>query len=121
MTHIWLPRQNGASRSTPRAYIIGMAIFRLMTLMLLLAVPAVAQEEVPDFSPDGVLASPIEPAPPSEDGRNPAPVESPPLLQAAPPELDRGPVTGYGPGGLEAMPGAPLNAPYLGAPFAIGR
>ncbi len=92
-----------------------------MTLMLLLAVPAMAQEEVPDFSPDGVLASPIEPAPLSEYGRNPAPVESPPLLPPAPRELNQGPVTGYGPGGLEAMPGAPLNPPYLGAPFSIGR
>lgn len=92
-----------------------------MTVVLLLAVPAEAQEEVPDFSPDGVLASPIEPAPPSEYGRGAAPVERTPLLQAAPRELNQGPVTGYGPGGLEAMPGAPLSPPYLGAPFTIGR
>jgi len=89
--------------------------------MLLSAVPAVAQVEVPDFMPDGVLASPIKPAPPSEYGRNPAPVGRPPPLRPAPRELNQGPVTGYGPGGLQAMPGAPLNPPYLGRPFTIGH
>jgi hypothetical protein len=98
-----------------------MPLLRVLTVMLLLAVPALAQEEVPDFRPDGVLASPITPAPPSEYGRNPAPVEGSPPLQTPPRELNQGPVTGYGPGGLEAMPGAPLSPPYLGRPFTIGR
>lgn len=90
-------------------------------MMLFLAVPAAAQEEVPDFVPDGVLASPIKPAPPSEYGRGPAPVRRSPALRTPPRELNKGPVTGYGPGGLQAIPGAPLNPPYLGRPFTIGH
>jgi hypothetical protein len=99
----------------------GMLLLRPLTIVLLLAVPAAAQEEVPDFMPDGVLASPIKPAPPSEYGRNPAPVRRSPPPGTPPRELNQGPVTGYGPGGLETPPGSPLNPPYLGRPFTIGH
>jgi len=100
---------------------IAMLALRPFAIVLLLAAPAAAQEEVPDFMPGGVLASPIKPAPPSEFGRNPAPVQRPPPLQVPPRALNQGPVTGYGPGGMGVMPGAPLNPPYLGRPFAIGH
>ena len=89
---------------------------RPLAILLFLAAPAAAQVEVPDYEPGGVLASPIRPAPPSEFGRDPAPVQRPPPLRVPPRELNQGPVTGYGAGGMQPMPGAPLNPPYLGRP-----
>jgi hypothetical protein len=46
----------------------------------------------------------------------PAP-ESPHYAPAA----NFGPVTGYGPGGMGAMPGAPANPPYSGGGFGGRR
>jgi hypothetical protein len=52
---------------------------------------------------------------PGEYGRAPAAVAPTPTLPAAVPPANPGPLTGYGIGGMQQMPGAPPNPPYTGS------
>ena len=54
-------------------------------------------------------------------GRAAPPVYAPPpTATAAPRDVNTGPVTGYGAGGMQTPPGSPVSPPYTGAPFVPG-
>src|SRR6266851_4812836 len=72
------------------------------------------------FVPNTVLPNPTSGAASSFSSVSPLP-SRPPLFQMAPPSVsegqigaapNRGPITGYGPGGMARLPGSPRNQPY---------
>jgi hypothetical protein len=77
-----------------------------------------ASDDPPSIIPvPGVptVAPPIQGSPQTRQPYVYSPGPSPPTSQYSQP-LNRGPVTGYGPGGLAQPPGAPSNPPFHYAP-----
>jgi hypothetical protein len=90
----------------------------LASVLMTSVVPFAFADEGPfKTNPEEVPAEqripPYLPSPPPLPQQSPSPVFTPgpaPHSFAAP--ANPGPVTGYGTGGMQAMPGAPANPPY---------
>jgi len=86
--------------------------FRIsLVLLVALALPALAQDNLPWKTNPGDIP-PYAPAPPPLPPPHPAPVFTPPPPQPPAAAPTPGPVTGYGTGGMQQMPGAPANPPF---------
>jgi hypothetical protein len=103
------------ARRTVRNY-LGIAA---LALLLLCARQAAADEPepfdtLPGSVPPDLRVPPYLPAPPPFPPSPGLPVEPAPPASAPAfaPGLPPGPVTNYGTGGMQALPGAPPNPPY---------
>jgi hypothetical protein len=76
--------------------------------------PVLTEPPLTPIQPPPPLGEVIAPAAPGDYGRGAAVTAAPPPLAGPSPPSNPGPVTGYGTGGMEAMPGAPPNPPYTG-------
>ena len=74
--------------------------------------PMAVPPSLPDIPP--VMPSIYSQHPPPGLPHYPAPTASPGQFAPAP---NPGPITGYGPGGMAPMPGAPPNPPYSYGPL----
>jgi hypothetical protein len=93
-------------------------MFRKVLLALsIFALPALADDTLPfktnpgDIPPDRRIPPFAPAAPPLPQPHN-APIFTPPPPQPPAVAPIPGPVTGYGTGGMQAIPGAPPNPPF---------
>lgn len=97
----------------------------MMAGVILLAIAAPFAAQAADVETGEPMALPT-PVPDVPSVRPSAPVDGlantpAPMSPYYAPAANVGPVTGYGPGGMGAMPGAPANPPYSSGGFGGRR
>ena len=88
----------------------------LLAGTMLLATPAITRAADGEFGQPMAIPTPLPDIPSVHPSASFGGLASAPALPMPnySPAANLGPVTGYGPGGMSAMPGAPANPPYSG-------